>query len=757
MTMTGSMNPIQSKTHHPSGAPGTAGAISALFADATDSASGSFADRLAGLSTTLDRFRPQPTGASTAMADPAAAARAGDEQPETLAAWITDWLQRPAGSAQDGTAATLSPRSELDPAPASQLADVSDLPDAGDDLPPSGSPSRPTLDTRYGAPSGTPFGNSIVATPSHKPRDAAALPAASKPGEDPIAAKEIEPATPALLADRDAGTAAVSAAVDLPDFSANTPYDTPRAEPSPLIPAIAVPAPEVRAPNDPSDLRAKGADSGFASQPVERPGLMAARQNSTRPDAAHSAVNAVDQRAAQVRLPVTLTEFAPKTFGPGTQTSKLDLPLAADVVTVYRSEQAISPPDADEPRVVDAAQSSEDRSAAAAAPAILPIDTGAWVGLPAPSNKIAAGSADNAWAPTHHWLRDIPADATSTGRQPLDGAIAKPIDQAPAKPARALRSSSEDTVAAGMPAAAAVSVSVATAAANQLQPADKPQQIGPRSNTATAVGDAIGAIRSAYVRTDVPGGSATDRVADGVRESVHMNESPARPLQSTRGLADQTAVTRADPSTISATSPTSAAASFATLLDQAVGATPSPLQAPASPQTSAAAPVTIQFATSPLAADFREAVGVQVSMLANNGIQEAQLHLNPAEMGPISIRIALDGSQAQVDFAVDSAATRSILESGLPELASALRESGLTLTGGGVTENPPGQSGASANQPRGDGSSQQRGDGPATQQQRGDGQPTSRGRGFDADGNPLREPVPARRFQAGTGGVDLYA
>jgi flagellar hook-length control protein FliK len=91
------------------------------------------------------------------------------------------------------------------------------------------------------------------------------------------------------------------------------------------------------------------------------------------------------------------------------------------------------------------------------------------------------------------------------------------------------------------------------------------------------------------------------------------------------------------------------------------------------------------------APEFREALGVQVSLLARGGVQHAELHLNPAEMGPISVQIALDGQQAQVHFGVDSAQTRQIVETGLPELAAALREAGLTLSGGGVSQHAGGQ------------------------------------------------------------------
>lgn len=84
--------------------------------------------------------------------------------------------------------------------------------------------------------------------------------------------------------------------------------------------------------------------------------------------------------------------------------------------------------------------------------------------------------------------------------------------------------------------------------------------------------------------------------------------------------------------------------------------------------------------------DFAAAFGLQVSTLARDGIQRAELHLNPTDMGPVSIQITLDGTQARVDFGADVAATRHAIESGLPELASAMRDAGFTLAGGGVTQ-----------------------------------------------------------------------
>jgi flagellar hook-length control protein FliK len=135
--------------------------------------------------------------------------------------------------------------------------------------------------------------------------------------------------------------------------------------------------------------------------------------------------------------------------------------------------------------------------------------------------------------------------------------------------------------------------------------------------------------------------------------------------------------------------------------------------------------------------EFPQALGVQLSLLAKQGVQQAQLQLNPAEMGPIAVQIALDGSKAQVDFAAASAQTRQILENSLPELASALRDAGLTLSGGGVFQQP-------RQAPR-DGS---------------EGGNASDGRaGARAAGGSGDEPAALvrRTVRVSPGGVDLYA
>jgi flagellar hook-length control protein FliK len=109
------------------------------------------------------------------------------------------------------------------------------------------------------------------------------------------------------------------------------------------------------------------------------------------------------------------------------------------------------------------------------------------------------------------------------------------------------------------------------------------------------------------------------------------------------------------------------------------------------PPPGAAAGASTETVERPLAAhvqspEFAPALGAQLNILVKDGVSEARLHLNPAEMGPITVQIHIEGQTARVEMVAEHAATRQALEQSMPALAGALRESGLTLTGGGVFE-----------------------------------------------------------------------
>lgn len=158
----------------------------------------------------------------------------------------------------------------------------------------------------------------------------------------------------------------------------------------------------------------------------------------------------------------------------------------------------------------------------------------------------------------------------------------------------------------------------------------------------------------------------------------------------------------------------------------------------------------------------------QHASLSRHGLREVTLHLNPVEMGPVSVRIAIEGSVASVDFAATQAATRQQLEQSLPALAAALGEDGLSLGSSSVGETAPvASSGASSDSLAG-GSGGSGGSG-AFQEGRardaGGQQASSRqGSGFVVDlpegrarpADPV-EPAPVRRSPTRAGGLDLFA
>jgi len=127
--------------------------------------------------------------------------------------------------------------------------------------------------------------------------------------------------------------------------------------------------------------------------------------------------------------------------------------------------------------------------------------------------------------------------------------------------------------------------------------------------------------------------------------------------------------------------------SFGKLM-QAAGAVASPLTAPvngAATGTQALAPSTpVQMKSDLHGPAFAPEMAARLTVLTGAGVQKAELHLSPAEMGPVSVQIHLNGQEAQVNFHAQHALTREVLERSLPELAAALRDAGMTLTGGGV-------------------------------------------------------------------------
>lgn len=366
----------------------------------------------------------------------------------------------------------------------------------------------------------------------------------------------------------------------------------------------------------------------------------------------------------------------------------------ASLLRQSRSAQATPPearaPGADEAAAGDAETADAPEAPNAPSKARLKVADKPGPQRPAERGPKAAGSKEAA-PPTPP---DDPSEGTRSKR--IDIPLAEPaippwlVAAQHAMPAEATTRCTAETDAEPAPASEPVSGSKAddTALLHDKAAGDTPARL----DTAAASQDALAQW------------AATPRA-----DSMRVGQALAEDRRSLKPVTTETAPT--------------AAALGATTFNPLLGAA-----------RESAAPLAVNLPTPLASPQFAQALGVQISVLAADGVQRAELQLNPAEMGPVSVQIVIDGTSARVDFGADLVATRQTIEAGLPELASALRDAGFTLTGGGVSQHSGGRQAP-----------------PDTAGHTGHGQQ----RDADAGDMPQRA-VPQRRAIA-AGGIDLYA
>ena len=114
------------------------------------------------------------------------------------------------------------------------------------------------------------------------------------------------------------------------------------------------------------------------------------------------------------------------------------------------------------------------------------------------------------------------------------------------------------------------------------------------------------------------------------------------------------------------------------LMDASHGAHPAPPTLPAQ----ATLPMTPQSPT------FAPALGHQIEVWMKGGVQHAEVQLNPQDLGPIRVKIEMDGAQTRVQMSADVQSTRDALQQAMPQLSERLGQVGLSLSGGGVSDQP---------------------------------------------------------------------
>lgn len=82
-------------------------------------------------------------------------------------------------------------------------------------------------------------------------------------------------------------------------------------------------------------------------------------------------------------------------------------------------------------------------------------------------------------------------------------------------------------------------------------------------------------------------------------------------------------------------------------------------------------------------------LGDRVTWLARNGgSQSAEIRLNPANLGPIEVRVVMQDDQASITFSAQHGAVRDAIEASLPRLRELFTGGGLQLANANVSDQP---------------------------------------------------------------------
>ncbi|MCG8276520.1 flagellar hook-length control protein FliK [Stenotrophomonas sp. NLF4-10] len=147
---------------------------------------------------------------------------------------------------------------------------------------------------------------------------------------------------------------------------------------------------------------------------------------------------------------------------------------------------------------------------------------------------------------------------------------------------------------------------------------------------------------------------------------INEEAAPAPVAEALASLAGDTAVANADSDAAPTPLP-----NFGHLLQ---GATPAPVRVEATPFTGELAkPVAVHTP------DFDEAIGARIGWLAEQKIGHAHIRVTPNDLGPVEVRLQLEGDRVHASFTSAHADVRHALENSLPKLREMLGEQGMQL------------------------------------------------------------------------------
>ena len=109
------------------------------------------------------------------------------------------------------------------------------------------------------------------------------------------------------------------------------------------------------------------------------------------------------------------------------------------------------------------------------------------------------------------------------------------------------------------------------------------------------------------------------------------------------------------------------------------------------PQTSMSTDHTVTPSTPTITESFgrpewNQGLGRQIMWMVNQNMQSAEIRLNPANLGPIEVRISMDDEKVNVAFSSRHAAVREAVEMALPRLREMFESSGINLADANISQ-----------------------------------------------------------------------
>jgi flagellar hook-length control protein FliK len=109
-------------------------------------------------------------------------------------------------------------------------------------------------------------------------------------------------------------------------------------------------------------------------------------------------------------------------------------------------------------------------------------------------------------------------------------------------------------------------------------------------------------------------------------------------------------------------------------------------------------------------AQWGEAVAERVMWMSSQGLQEAEIHLNPTDLGPMQVKVSVVADQAHVSFVVSNASVREALDQSAIRLREMFNNEGLNLVDVDVSDQSQHQTNSSNDDTNNPQSNSQRGE-----------------------------------------------